>query len=102
MTVAVGSIPEASQASVSLQSNALSALARQGIFLATNPHSSFFYLLTGIHGLHLLVGLIWFSVVLARVRRLAYTPGEDGLGSFAAATVSPCPFAPGTSGQIAQ
>jgi len=60
------------------------ALARQGIFLATNPHSSFFYMLTGIHGLHLLVGLIWFSVVLARVRRLAYTPGEDGLGSFAA------------------
>jgi cytochrome c oxidase subunit III len=59
------------------------ALARQGIFLATNPHSSFFYMLTGIHGLHLLGGLIWFAVVLSRVRRLAYTPGEDGLGLFA-------------------
>jgi cytochrome c oxidase subunit 3 len=59
------------------------ALARQGIFLATNPHSSFFYMLTGIHGVHLLGGLIWFAVVLWRVRRLAYTPGEDGLGLFA-------------------
>jgi cytochrome c oxidase subunit 3 len=59
------------------------ALARQGIFMATNPHSSFFYMLTGIHAIHLLGGLAWFGVVLARVRRLAYAPGEDGLGLFA-------------------
>ena len=32
-------------------------LARQGIYIATNPHSSFFYLLTATHGLHLLGGL---------------------------------------------
>jgi cytochrome c oxidase subunit 3 len=58
-------------------------LAGQGVFLASNPHSSFFYLLTGAHIVHLLGGLVWFAVVLSRVRRMAYTPGEDGLGTFA-------------------
>ncbi len=33
-------------------------LSRQGIFLPTNPHSSFFYILTGLHGLHLLGGVM--------------------------------------------
>ncbi len=33
-------------------------LHRLGYFLATNPSSSFFYLLTGVHGLHLVGGLI--------------------------------------------
>jgi cytochrome c oxidase subunit 3 len=32
-------------------------LATNGIYLATNPSSSFFYLLTGAHALHLLGGL---------------------------------------------
>ena len=57
--------------------------AAQGVFLATNPHSSFFYMLTGLHGLHLLGGLFWFAAVLVDVRRMAYTPGEDGLRLFA-------------------
>ncbi|HEY4949531.1 MAG TPA: heme-copper oxidase subunit III [Candidatus Acidoferrales bacterium] len=33
-------------------------LAAQGIFLATNPSSSFFYVFTGAHGLHLLGGIL--------------------------------------------
>ena len=33
-------------------------LAAQGIFLKSNPHSSFFYLLTASHGLHLMGGLL--------------------------------------------
>ena len=33
-------------------------LRHQGIYLASNPSSSFFYLLTGLHGLHLIGGLI--------------------------------------------
>ena len=33
-------------------------LVRQGIYLASNPHSSFFYLLTGAHGVHLVGGLL--------------------------------------------
>lgn len=35
-----------------------SVLQRLGYFLDTNPSSSFFYVLTAIHGLHLLGGLI--------------------------------------------
>lgn len=58
-------------------------LASRGVFLATNPHHSFFYVLTGLHGLHLLGGLVWFLAVLVQLRRMAYTPGEDGLRLFA-------------------
>jgi cytochrome c oxidase subunit 3 len=32
-------------------------LAAQGMYLATNPNSSFFYLLTGVHALHVLGGI---------------------------------------------
>jgi cytochrome c oxidase subunit 3 len=59
------------------------ALAAQGIFLASNPHSSFFYLLTGVHVTHLVGGLAWYAVVQLRMRRLALVPGQDGLGLFA-------------------
>jgi len=40
-------------------------------------------MLTGLHGLHLLGGLVWFLAVLVQVRRMAYVPGEDGLRLFA-------------------
>jgi cytochrome c oxidase subunit III len=33
-------------------------LSAQGVFLITNPSSSFFYLLTALHGLHLLGGAV--------------------------------------------
>jgi cytochrome c oxidase subunit 3 len=65
------------------QIGAWKQLAAQGVFLASNPHSSFFYVLTGVHIVHLLGGLCWFGVVFSKVRRMAYTPGEDGLGLFA-------------------
>jgi cytochrome c oxidase subunit 3 len=58
-------------------------LQGQGIYLASNPHSSFFYILTGLHGIHLLGGLVWFAVVARRVYRMAHVPGEDGLALFA-------------------
>jgi len=32
-------------------------LAAQGLYLATNPNSSFFYVLTGVHALHVLGGI---------------------------------------------
>src|SRR5207249_6214315 len=44
-------------------------LARQGVYLASNPHSSFFYLLTATHGLHLLGGLLAVVYLLFRARR---------------------------------
>jgi cytochrome c oxidase subunit 3 len=59
------------------------ALRAQGVFLATNPHSSFFYLLTAVHAVHLLGGLAFGVVAALRVRRVAFAPGEDGLGLFA-------------------
>jgi cytochrome c oxidase subunit 3 len=60
-------------------------LAAQGVFLASNPHSSFFYLLTGVHGLHLVGGLVWFVVIASRARHpgFAFASGGDGLRLFA-------------------
>jgi cytochrome c oxidase subunit 3 len=44
-------------------------LVAQGITLASGPSSSFFYLLTAMHGLHLLGGLAGLFYVVYRVRR---------------------------------
>lgn len=43
-------------------------LARQGIYISSNPHSSFFYLLTATHGLHLLGGLAGLGFLTLRSR----------------------------------
>lgn len=45
-------------------------LIEQGAYLSQNPHSSFFYLFTGLHGAHLLGGLVaLFVVVLGKAKR---------------------------------
>lgn len=44
-------------------------LVAAGIFFATNPHSAFFYLLTGIHAVHLLGGVGGLFYTLWKVRR---------------------------------
>lgn len=49
-------------------------LARQGVFLASNPHSSFFYLLTGAHAVHLLGGLLGLTFLWLRSRRQLTEP----------------------------
>ena len=41
-------------------------LAAQGVFLVTNPSSSFFYLLTALHGIHLLGGILALLYVAFR------------------------------------
>jgi cytochrome c oxidase subunit 3 len=43
-------------------------LAAQGIFIASNPSSSFFYLLTGSHGLHLVGGVLALAYAAAAAR----------------------------------
>lgn len=48
------------------QYSAWKQLAWQGIFLSTNPHSAFFYILTGTHGVHLLGGLLGLFYVLVQ------------------------------------
>jgi cytochrome c oxidase subunit III len=44
-------------------------LERQGIYVASNPHSSFFYLLTGAHAVHLVGGLFGLTFLWLRSRR---------------------------------
>jgi cytochrome c oxidase subunit 3 len=52
------------------QLTAWRTLVLQGAFLSQNPHSSFFYLFTGIHAAHLVGGLVaLFVLVLGRARR---------------------------------
>jgi cytochrome c oxidase subunit 3 len=54
-----------------LQAAAWRQLAALGVFLASNPHSAFFYLFTGAHALHVVGGLAWLGYALARARRAA-------------------------------
>ena len=44
-------------------------LVASGYFAATNPANAFFYLLTALHGLHLLGGLVAWARTSAKVRR---------------------------------
>jgi cytochrome c oxidase subunit 3 len=43
-------------------------LVRQGVYVASNPHSSFFYLLTATHGVHLFGGLMALGYLILRAR----------------------------------
>ncbi|MFN8008280.1 MAG: cytochrome c oxidase subunit 3 [Terriglobia bacterium] len=47
-------------------------LAAQGIFLSSSSHSSFFYLMTGTHGVHLAGGLIGLAVLIFKARRQVF------------------------------
>jgi cytochrome c oxidase subunit 3 len=52
------------------QLTAWRSLVMHGAFLARNPHSSFFYLFTGLHAAHLIGGLVLlFIVVLGTSKR---------------------------------
>jgi len=44
-------------------------LRSQGIFLPTNPSSSFFYVFTAMHGLHVLFGLGGLTLVIWKLKR---------------------------------
>lgn len=45
-------------------------LASQGIYITTNPSSSFLYLLTAAHGLHLLGGILALLYLVFRRRKI--------------------------------
>jgi cytochrome c oxidase subunit 3 len=51
-------------------------LSAAGIFIASNPSSSFFYLLTAAHGLHILGGLSALVYVDVQALRLRLGPGK--------------------------
>ena len=46
-------------------------LAARGVYLATNPSSSYFYVITAAHGLHLLGGVIALAYVVLHARRIS-------------------------------
>ena len=68
LTVLLGLVFLASQLSAWRQ------LARQGVYLVSHPHSSFFYLLTGAHALHLLGGLLSLMFLWLRSQRQLSEP----------------------------
>ena len=45
-------------------------LAAQGIYISSHPHSSFFYVLTGAHGVHIAGGLLALGFLWLRSKRL--------------------------------
>ena len=51
-------------------------LSAQGIFLPTSPHSSFFYMLTGVHAAHVLGGIGGLFYALSRRGSPATRPGS--------------------------
>ncbi|HKR60718.1 MAG TPA: cytochrome c oxidase subunit 3 [Pyrinomonadaceae bacterium] len=44
-------------------------LVGQGVYVASHPHSSFFYLLTATHGVHLIGGLLALVYLIVRTRQ---------------------------------
>jgi cytochrome c oxidase subunit 3 len=44
-------------------------LVKQGVYLASNPYNSFFYLLTAAHGVHLVGGLAALTFLMLRTTR---------------------------------
>lgn len=59
-------------------------LVAKGLFLASSPSSSFFYLLTAAHGLHLLGGMAGLSYAFWRIRG---DPGTQKAGVLSVAAV---------------
>lgn len=58
-------------------------LGAQGLFLATSPSSSFFYVLTALHALHLVGGVAGLSYVLYRVSRISGPAAGSLIGAAA-------------------
>jgi cytochrome c oxidase subunit 3 len=56
-------------------------LAGQGLFLATNPSSAFFYILTALHALHLAGGMGGLAYVRARMRAGSASGAVPALGA---------------------
>lgn len=54
---------------IAAQLIALSELVRQGYYLRSNPHASIFYVFTGLHGIHLLVGMAVLNYLLLRRKK---------------------------------
>jgi cytochrome c oxidase subunit 3 len=54
-------------------------LVAAGVYLPSTLHSSFFYILTGLHGIHLVGGVLAMAYVLAKALRNRFTAGDESL-----------------------
>lgn len=54
---------------IAAQLNAYGQLVEMGLFLVGNPSSSFLYIITGVHALHLISAIIVLFVIFANVFR---------------------------------
>jgi len=54
-------------------------LTTRGFFADSNPANAFFFLLTGLHAVHLVGGLVAWIVATVRLERERREPTEDGL-----------------------
>ncbi len=54
---------------VGIQATEFSKLGADGFVLSTNVNTSTFFTLTGFHGLHVIIGVLWCLVVLLRAVR---------------------------------
>jgi cytochrome c oxidase subunit 3 len=51
-------------------------LVDQGVFIYSHPHSSFFYVFTAVHAIHLMGGLLGLVIVTIAAMRLRITAGK--------------------------
>ncbi|MDX6694259.1 MAG: cytochrome c oxidase subunit [Blastocatellia bacterium] len=63
-------------------------LVAQHVYVSTNPHSSFFYLLTAVHGAHLLGGIFGLDFLLLRSWRKAASAKSEAKREAAASAVA--------------
>jgi cytochrome c oxidase subunit 3 len=59
-------------------------LAALGLFLATNPNSSFFYVFTGLHAVHVLGGIVALTYLVAK---LAWSRGTVRRSTYASTAI---------------
>jgi heme/copper-type cytochrome/quinol oxidase subunit 3 len=61
---------------VGIQATEFSKLGAEGLVLGTNITTSTFFTLTGFHGLHVIIGVLWCLVVLLRAARSGFAKGN--------------------------
>jgi heme/copper-type cytochrome/quinol oxidase subunit 3 len=54
------------------------SLARHGVTLQSSVFGSSFYTLTGFHGLHVLIGVVWALATMVKAARGSYSAQEHG------------------------
>jgi len=57
------------------QAEAWGQLVAAGVLLPTSPHASFLYVVSGLHALHLLAGLVFLAHTLAKLHGGSLTQG---------------------------